>query len=154
MLCRIVRELTLMMTNKASPLFGCLEQYAVKKKRKVERALGEVKNDESDARLASGLAEKVKRFCEAFAEAMPGYFGEEQLFFEFYNAEEIAVAVREVLFSHFELFGAVWELYICIFGRRDSLVFANSQEWAEVRMMDLGVKNSKVGRSSFVPVCV
>jgi hypothetical protein len=133
------------MTSKASPLFGCLEQYAAKKKRKIELLVGKVANVQADAQLVTGLAAQVKRFCTAFAEVTPAYFGEEQLFFEFYNVDAIAVAVREVLFSHLELFGAVWELCICIFGRRDSLVFAKSQEWADVRLSDLGVKNSKVG---------
>lgn len=55
--------------------------------------------------------------------------------------------VREILLSHFGLFEPIWELYITIAGKRDSLVLAKCLDLSSISLADLGVKNSKMVRN-------
>ncbi len=134
------------MTNRGSPLFNYLEQFAQKKNAKLTVLSGRLSGAATDADLAEKFANGVKSFCETFAEMIPIYFEKEErtVFGEHYPLGEIAVAVREVLLSHFNLFANVWELYIGIFGRRDSVVLDKCMELADIRLADLGVKNKQV----------
>ena len=55
--------------------------------------------------------------------------------------------VREILFSHFGLFDPIWDLYITIAGKRDSLVLGKCLDLSSISLADLGVKNSKMVRN-------